>query len=1165
MSNIPAITPQASAAIDNEDATVKQMRAADPYSSAWVGASAGTGKTKVLTDRVLRLLLPREDDSEGTAPHRILGITYTKAAANEMALRINETLGEWATHSEEQLEKELTKLTGHKPSPHMMREARSLFASVVDTPGGMKIMTIHSFCQSVLSRFPIEAGISPHSKVIEEVHAQELLTRARDRILGYENPEINEAVKLIAQQINEEQFMTLINDMMSERQSLHHAITNPQELYNKLCRTLELKHGTTLKSIQSEFSNDQNFAIGDLYECCKALAQGGKTDKESAINIQYWLDADAEKRTEFEAEYINSFLTKTDRKVKSRLATKAAVTALPDIVDIMTREALRVQAYLDDKNKVTTALLTKALLTIGKSILDTYTAIKEQIAALDYDDLIIKTNELLSRDGISAWVMYKLDGGLDHILIDEAQDTNSEQWQIINNLAQDFFSGQSKADEYTERTLFVVGDEKQSIYSFQRAAPEKFAEMRQFFEQKIKNSNKKWTDESLNTSFRSTKSVLELVDTIFAGHKALSGLGKSPIQHISFRTRAKGQAGLCELWPLFEPEVAEAEEPWTPPITIRDSLSAESRLASLIGDQIKNWLDTQEILESRGRPIEPRDILILVKSRNRFVEQIVRALKTRDIPLSGVDRMILSDELSIMDLTALAQFALLPDDDLTLATILKSPLIGFNEEQLYDLAIDRQGSLWKEIILRHQNDPALQDVHSYLDKLVRNAQSQHPFDFFSTILFTPCPADKISGKRAMISRLGQDIEDPIDEFLGQCLNFEHEHTPDLQSFLLFHRQNTSALKRELEDSGNVVRIMTVHGAKGLQAPIVIMPDTILSSGANRSPRLLWPHKTGLDMPLWSPRNDDAPQIFSEAQSKLDNASIEEYRRLLYVALTRAEDRLYIGGAAGKKSAHEDSWYNHIARAFDEIGHCTEHPLEFTTSEHSENSDPLIAKRIYNMATKDPDKADKQSTSQITIQDVPAFYFNAAPEEPTPPRPLIPSRPSEVNPPVRSPLAGDDNYRFIRGNITHSLLQYLPDIAEDKRRTAASHYTEKNGQELPEHVRNNIIDEVLSILSDPELGIIFSEKSLAEVPITGLIGNKLISAQIDRMIITDNEIMIVDFKSNRPPPQNATDIPDIYKNQMLSYRDIVSNIYKDKTIRLFLLWTDGANLMELTDI
>jgi len=1128
-------------AIDGEvralDPNVIQRRASDPEESVWVSASAGSGKTKVLTDRVLRLLLPRPDGHPGAAPHRILCLTFTKAAASEMLQRIGKILGKWAIAGENELREDLRNLTGRPASAAEIGAARRLFASVVDTPGGLKVMTIHSFCQSVLGRFPLEADIPPHFSVVDEAPAQDLLARARNTVLeaAKQDPAsaLGRAIAAIAAEQNEEQFGALLRSLCGERQQMR-KLTDANALHDRLCALLDIAPSDTPESLKEAACDDDGFDKDALYAACRALSGGTeKTDRPKGIAIQLWLDASPAKRlAEFEA-YELAFLTKDKGEPRKNLSTKSVQQSNPACEPALQTEAQRLFLLRDRIRAVKCASLTRDLMVVGGAILDEYQRLKDARGLLDFNDLILTTLKLLRQPAIAPWILYKLDGGLDHVLIDEAQDTNPEQWQIVRHLCEDFFSGQG-AREDIRRTVFVVGDEKQSIYSFQRASPAEFARNKTW----LKSAGAK--EVSLDISFRSTSSVLGLVDEVFAPPRLRQGMGEDVLLHHIHR---RGQAGLVELWPQFASEETEEEEPWTPPVKIIEAPSGQAKLADHIGKTIKDWLDRKEEIPSQGRAVQPGDIMILVRTRTAFVNQLVRALKTRNIPVSGVDRMVLGQQIAVMDLLALAQFALLPGDDLSLACALKSPFIGMDEDRLMGLAMDRKGSLWDA--LRASNDKPLID---WLDELIARAAADHPYEFFSRILQRRCPADDRSGLRAVQKRLGADALDPLGEFQNACLAFERDNIATLQSFLLWQQRTDAAIKRELEEAGSAVRIMTVHGAKGLQAPVVILPDTTRTAASKKNGTLLWPDKTGLDVPLWSPRSDDFPALYRQARTRLEDAAEEEYRRLLYVAMTRAEDRLYIGGCRGKREPLEECWYNYISAAFARLPHAEEQDGAW---------------RMTNPQTAAPDGKKKGGQKEIARENMPEapWLFQRAPAESFPPRPLAPSRPAD-EPAIRSPLDGAEDYRFRRGNITHKLLQILPDLPPDGRRQAARHFVSRPAHGLPENLQEEIVRETLAILEDASFAPLFGPGSMAEVPLTGFVNGRLVSAQIDRLLVSDSAIWIVDYKTNRPPPRDPENVPDIYRDQLKAYRDIVASIYPDRPVRCFLLWTDGPLLMKL---
>lgn len=1142
------------------DPNVLQRQASAPDTSVWVGASAGSGKTKVLTDRMLRLLLPKANGMEGAQPNKILALTFTKAAASEMALRINKRLSEWATmplDAEKNLAGDLKNLLGHEPTEKQLSEAQKLFAKVVDTPGGLKIMTIHSFCQSVLGRFPLEAGLTPGFKVLEEAQAQQYLTSARDKVLRTSNMDktspISEAISNLAGIQNEDQFILLLQGLISERRQMQNILDKHFDIdgfYTTLCQSLDVPAGKLPDHILFEACADNTFDEAGLRQACKALAESSKvTDQAKANKIQDWLDADERLKISLYDEYKSAFL-KQDGDVYAKLATKEAQDSLPEILDILGKEAQRLITLENNLNAAETAILTRDLFLIGEQILKIYAEAKNKENALDFDDLILRTLDLLQgrtinkeNFDIAPWVRYKLDQGIDHILVDEAQDTNPEQWEIVKALCDDFFDA-LEAEE--TRTLFVVGDEKQSIFSFQRASPEKFSEMHDYFSDKISAAQKKFQSVDFNTSFRSVKSVLQFVDSVFESDIMRQGLGRAVIQHEAFRYT---QPGLVELWPLFTNPEKQSYDPWEPPVQVIESSSGAAAMAAHIGKTIAGWIDNKEILESYGRGVQAGDILILVRSRTAFVDQLVRSLKTNNVPVSGVDRMVLSKQLAVQDLCAAAEFALLPEDDLTLASLLKSPYIGWNEEQLFDAAYDRKTSLWESV--KNKADTATTD---WLTKLIKRGGAQKPYEFFAQILQEPCPADEQTGLRALKKRLGDDCLDPIDEFLNFALDFDQDAIPTLQNFLYVQQHQEVQVKRQMEESGNAVRIMTVHGAKGLQAPIVILPDTVKGATGGKIDRILWPDRSGCELPYFCPTSKSVPQKCEDALSVLKQRQEEESKRLLYVALTRAESRLYIGGYAASKKIPDDSWYSYAKNAFEASENIERIP--FNDQEILRLSNPDTAGK--------PDKTDGDKTSSANADvKAPKWLFEQMPQEPVSPKPLFPSRPSQDDSAALSPLRSQENSRFMRGNVTHKLLQILPDISIEHRREAAIKYTALPAHNLSPKIQESIVDETLAVLNHPDFAPIFGKGSLSEVPVTGLLNDGTpISGQIDRLLITDNEILIIDYKTNRPAPKTPENIPVIYRNQMQAYAGALKKIYKNKDVRTALIWTDGALLMEI---
>ncbi|WP_029010691.1 double-strand break repair helicase AddA [Azospirillum halopraeferens] len=1141
------------------DPNVAQRRASDPLASVWVSASAGSGKTKVLTDRVLRLMLA------GTPPARILCLTFTKAAAAEMAIRVNRTLGLWATLPDAALEDRLYDLCGERPSRDTLTAARRLFARVVDCPGGMKIQTIHAFCQSLLRRFPLEAQLAPHFEVMDDRTAAALLNEARDAMLlearrAPDTP-LGIALSRLTADLNAEDFAGIMAELAAERgrlERLFRAHGGPDGTIAEVHRMLGVPPGANEATILAEACHDGAFDVPTLREACAALASGSATDRERGIGIQQWLDA-AESRVDAFHAYVRLYLT-TEGEPRRTLLTKKPATSFPGALRALEEEAARLVVLMERVKAAGVAASTAALLTLADALVQTYAARKRARALLDYDDLILCANTLLrgtpERPAVP-WVLFKLDGGLDHILIDEAQDTNPEQWQAVAAIAEDFFTGLGARDANgTVRTVFAVGDEKQSIFSFQRADPAEFARMHRHFRERVEAAERQWAPVDLDISFRSTAAVLQAVDAVFALPDARDGVVSDAHPVIRHRAFRRGQAGLVELWPPVKPEERPDPPAWAPPVARESADSPSSRLAAVIADTVRGWLERGETLPARGRPVQPGDVMVLVRRRTAFVGELVRALKERNVPVAGVDRMVLTEQLAVMDLMALADFLLLPEDDLTLATVLKGPLIGLTEEELFALAHRRRGTLWAALVRRAEEDAAFRPARRYLGDLLARTDFVPPYELFAGVLSAPCPADGGSGRRAILRRLGPDARDPLDEFLAVCLAYERTEAPSLQRFLAWLAASEAEIKRELEQGGGHVRIMTVHGSKGLQAPIVFLPDTC--GTPTRGPSILWPDES-CPVPLYAPRRGQENALCAEVRGRAHRRRDQEYRRLLYVALTRAEDRLYVCGWQGKRDPAEGSWYRLVEEALREVAV----PCDFDFTALCPDGWSGPGWRLADPQVAPPRDDGTAGAAQDGGHAPPPWVTVAAPQEPEPSRPLAPSRPDGVEPAVRSPLdGGDDGLHMRRGVLVHRLLQTLPDLPPDARAPACRRYLARPAHTLTAEQQAAIAAETLAVLADPAFAHLFAPGSRAEVPVVGVVAGRALSGRIDRLAVTGDAVWIADYKTNRPPPRDPAGVPAIYVRQMAAYREALASVFPGRPVRCVLVWTDGPFLMEL---
>lgn len=1142
--------------------------AASPEHSVWVNASAGTGKTNILTRRVLSLLL------HGNHPSRILCLTYTKAAAAEMAERIHAQLGGWISLDRRDLVEKLSEIVGRaEVTDAMVRRARTLFAECLEVPDGLKVQTLHGFCQSILQRFPLEAGLIPHFQVAEERRAADLLQQSIKEILlrvkaGEPIAQSLEQLSLLLS--GEDSLQQLLQKILGKKHILQRGIDQYGGLDTILQQTahaLEINPQEKTEQIVARICGECDETA--LRQAADAMLRAGTASEiKDATELMGWLQSDPTLRAEKFEEYSGLFLTK-DQTVRKKISNQKSNALWSGTEPALQQEADRILKSIEIIKRQELFEYTRSALIVAQAIFEEYVWQKKRIAALDYDDLISYTLRLLQKPDMAPWVLFKLDGGIDHLLVDEAQDTSLEQWQIIQLLTEEFFAGEGMKKGVS--TIFVVGDPKQSIFSFQRADPRALAKMQSYFRDRIFDARQELQIVPLSYSYRSVPAVLEMVDSVFSLGEAKPGVlyfeestgaklsvtGEDVLRHVAKRQDAPG---LVEIWPVAEKEKSDDAKPWQIPNQRIDTLDAESKLAETIADTIQQWLQRGEMLAAnpyarrdKARPIEPGDIMILLRRRHKkFVAAITRALKRRNIPLAGVDRLILSQHIAVMDLTSLGKFLLLPEDDLNLASVLKSPLLQWPadraEELLFALSYNRgETSLWQKLQERRNDDPIYAKSYDYLLSLYNKVDRLKPFELYSEVL------GPLGGRKAMEARLGHECLDPIDEFLNLTLAVG-QHTQSLQEFIDWLSLDETEIKRD-QNRGRPteVRIMTVHASKGLQAPIVFLPDTTgLPHTDNRLQDLLADEDRHIL--LWPPYKAAIQGMYAEYLYENTKAkAAEEYRRLLYVALTRAEDRLYI---AGYGSVKDNSWYDLIhksAMAMLSDNRAQPITLDFPQQQWGGNGFRIgaspLAQFVKNIA---PVKLPAR---------LPDWLQAPIASEYKPLQVLIPSHPLLTEPASTSPIISNA-YGQQRGRIIHRLLQSLPETDPDSWRQAAERYLAQPVLNLTAEEQADISRETLHLISNPVFRDYFGPNSRAEVPLSGHIGDYVVHAQIDRLVLLPDKVKILDYKTNRPIPQNIGDVPEVYLRQMASYQALVERIYPQKTVETALLWTAKPLLMPL---
>lgn len=1125
-----------------EQATHLQQMAADPSRPRMVNANAGSGKTKVLVDRVSRILL------QGTDPDKILCLTYTRAAASEMQERLFETLSEWSVADDAALSAALTKLYGHPYTevrpPLDIETVRSLFARALETPEGLKVMTIHAFCERIIARFPIEAGIMPGFSALDETEAREMLAESRTRLL--ERAQREEA----------------LSDALNHLTRLMADSTLDDLLYSVARDFERLKRWTTSGGLDP-FRQRVGLQPGQSgHNVAKAALDA--TDKVRLRNVaniasRVWKNAGAFLETVETVcnptdpianliTYGGVFLT-GQGDVRKRILV-GAVHKEDDFLQLDGAEMRRVLDALDLMRAAQLADTTEAVLTLGYAMAEDYARAKHQARKLDFNDLIVKTRDLLKRKDVSEWVSYKLDGGVEHVLLDEAQDTSPTQWEIIDALTEPF--AQDAADrDGPARTFFAVGDPKQSIYRFQGAAPAIFTES-------VRTRSGDDGEVRLRMSFRSAQQVLDVVDDLFlerGGMAAMFDVDTVPeasdlVRHDAHRT----DVGLVELWPLAmaADDTAEKDAWDTTPVDERGESDPRAVLARAIAEQIAHWLERGEPVFDRKlkthRPIHAGDVLILVQKRvGGLFDAIIKSLKEEGLPVAGADRLVLQEATIVSDLLAITRFVLLPRDCLSLAEALKSPLFGLDDNQLFALCVDRgKQTLWQAVQARAP------ELASHI-QTIRDDSALAPYDFYARLLDRRNPAG-MTYREALFSRLGMEAREALEAFLATALAHQQRQAPSLQRFLQAFTADEIEIKRDKDPAGGEVRVMTVHGAKGLEAPIVFLPDTTCASGS-KSGRLIPDGDSGF---ILSPSKVDSFALADRLKDADHAEAMREYMRLLYVAMTRAESRLILCGHAhgsAKQGFEEDSWYHWFLRTLPEMDGVSAFDAPF-------EANGMQGQRYG--SRPDGALANAVSSGGEGIL-LPAWI--TAPATQTD-RVIASASPSHLlsrdAPPSRRP-GGD---RFMRGVLIHRLLEILPDHATS-RRDALADAMLADYPDFSDAKRTAIKAEVFSVLENPDFAEVFADGSQAEVGLAGRVssirgGDVVLNAQVDRLSVTKDTVYLVDYKSNRDVPGSGDDVDRTYLAQMAAYRELARAIWPGRTIRCGLLWTAVPTLTWLHD-
>jgi ATP-dependent helicase/nuclease subunit A len=1102
-------------------ASQRQVDAADPGASTWLAANAGSGKTSVLTDRVARLLLNHVD------PTRILCLTYTKAAASEMQNRLFKRLGTWAMMPDAPLSASLAALgLDHALNSDDLRRARRLFARAIETPGGLRIQTIHSFCAGLLRRFPLEAGVSPQFTEMED-RAAALM---RDEIVEDMAADTGrDAVAGLATLASGDDLTRLVADIAGQRADF----TVPMDRTACL-QAFGLEADFTLKGLLGKvFLGAEAEWMAHLIA---VLATGKVTDIKHADLLGGAAFEPANLATLLTLEQLLLFGEKTAAPFCAKIGkipTKDLQPRLGDALDHLHDLMRRVEAARPQRLALQAAENTVALHRFAAAFLPEYKARKAARGGLDFDDLITGARGLLTDPAVAQWVLYRLDGGIDHILVDEAQDTSPLQWEVIDLLAQEIL--ENPGDPANPRTMFVVGDVKQSIYSFQGANVDDFGRMRSHFAAKLAQGHTALASLTLDHSFRSSPLILNVVDAALGDESAAMG---GVFHHAAFRNDMPGRV---ELWPPFLAEKAAEQGDWTDPVDRVSPQHHATLMAEKIAGRIKGILDSGTFIPTKTGPRRATagDFLILVRRRSDLFAEIIRACKAAGLPIAGADVLKLGAELAVKDLGALLAFLATPEDDLALAEVLKSPLFGWNEDQLFRLAHGRKGYLWTA--LRGQADEHPQTM-AILTDLRDQTDFLRPYDLLERAL------TRHGGRVRLLTRLGAEAEDGIDALLSQALAYERSDVPSLTGFLTWMQTEDVQIKRQSDASGSLIRVMTVHGAKGLEAPIVILPDTADPNTQHRGKMI----RLADGAMIWKPNKVESPTVIGDAQKARAEAADRESLRLMYVAMTRAQSWLIVGAAGllkshGSQAAEGEeteglAWYDRIKAGMMQVGAVV-------------TPDRGLKKQFgdWPVSGVEPEEKPISDPAPVTFR-VDEMAIPSAKVAPLSPSNLggAKAMPGDSN-----DLDGDAARR--RGTGLHLLLEHL--AGRD-----AGQWAEMAAVLISDPVdRAACLEDATRVLTAPGLAHLFAAGSLAEVGVTADLDGVPMLGSIDRLIVGADRVLAVDFKSNQLVPKDANEVPEGLVRQLAAYASALRQMYPGRAVDVAILWTRTAALMTLPTV
>jgi ATP-dependent helicase/nuclease subunit A len=1106
----------------------EQKLASDPVEHVWLSASAGSGKTFVLSSRVLRLLL------SGARPDAILCLTFTKAGAAEMAERVHKQLTRWVRRKDADVRKDLFNL-GAAHDDAAVKKARTLFAEVLEARGGgLRIMTIHAFCQTLLGGFPVEAGLTPGFRPVEGREEAALANAVLTEMVLLAEREgergLLDDLSALSRRLGEDGALSLLKRAAAHGDVLAGLSPVREGLRAMVRRAMDVPAEHDAGDIEAACANDV-VDRASLLDLSRMLAEwGGTRASQMAEPLDDWLVSDAATRAATLAR-LRRVWTKADGgfyESKGWFPKDPGYRARVQELDAWCGALCDLVARAELAEAVTAALH------VGQRYAAAYTAAKRVRGLVDFDDLIRLAGKLLAEPGIGDWIAFKLDQATDHILVDEAQDTNNRQWSIIEALADEFWAGEGARTVL--RTIFAVGDFKQAIFGFQGTDPAHYNDAGYRLARKALLSGREMLRSSLDRSFRSAQPVLTVVDKMLElkGEETL-GLPVAAETHVAH----KPHFGSVTLLPPVIPvpgadDEIEGDEDW--------EADHVRLLAQKLARQVRAWIDAPLWLHGEARALTAGDIMILVRKRGELASLLVARLQEEGVAVAGVDRLRLKAPLVVKDLLAAMRFAVQREDDLTLASLLVSPIFGWSQDDLFAVAHGRKGALW-DAVPEGETKRALVGILNAADRVT-------PFAFLEQLLSGPLQA-----RKSLTARLGEEARDPIDELLGAALAFGREQVPSLQGFLDWFDRGEGEIVRDAGGAGNAVRVLTVHGAKGLEAPLVVLADAAGKPGdPGKSLDWLFEDPAGEPVgpfPLFRPGKEERALVASLEQAA-DGAQMREGRehwRLLYVAMTRAAERLVVAGSLGPRAKGEipaDSWHAAVSEAMGALGAvAVEDAIWGSRAEFSAGlPEPARAER-----SRGTDPEPGASLSLGTHDSLPEWLGNQAPIEARPPRPLAPSAlgaDDVAMPPASAVMAAAAE----RGRLLHGLFERLPAVAEEDRRAAGLRWLA--GREGAAA----LVETALAVIEDAAFADLFAADALAEAPVAGVVEGLVVSGTVDRLVVTPDTVTVVDFKTGRRVPDTPGTIPAAHLRQMAAYVGVLQQVFPGRSVEGVLLYSEG---------